>query len=73
LVTPLTSTVIVSAAVQPPSADVPMTVYVVVAVGEAMTVAPVVVFRPAAGLQTYVAVGSGAGTESVTEPLGQTS
>jgi hypothetical protein len=41
---------IVSAAVQPLSADVPMTVYVVVAVGKAVTVVPVVVLRPVGGL-----------------------
>lgn len=50
-----TVTVIVAERWQPvPSVDVPVTVYVVVVVGLATTVTPLVVFKPVAGLQVYV-------------------
>jgi hypothetical protein len=46
----LTFTVTVVVLLHPPAVD-PVTVYVVVLVGEAVTVAPVVEERPDAGLQ----------------------
>ena len=47
-------TVTVDVAVPEPHAPTPVTVYVVVAEGVAITVAPVVVFKPVAGVQVCV-------------------
>jgi hypothetical protein len=49
----LTVTVTVAVLVQP-AALVPVTVYVVVAVGDAVTVVPVVELKPVEGVQLYV-------------------
>ena len=53
-VTGKTVTVAVAVAEQPPGA-LPVTVYVVVTVGVALTSGPVVTLNPAAGVQVYVA------------------